>query len=324
MQGLPSDEQSSDSAIIAMHCGRVPLFIDPQRQAEAWLRHKEAARGLRVVSASQPSAVRTVAHCARMGMPCLVTDVAPGLDPALAPLCALADSAVSLEGRKHHTADAPVTVRIGGSDVRVAAGFSLYLATDRAAEEITPTTAMLVAVVEFGVSRGALEEQLLAAVVRHERPSLEAQREALEQSTARDMKALHEHEEQTLHLLQVRRCCRPTAMKLCTRSRVPMHGVHACMHMQFVADQRCGRMWLLVWTSLLEAHTCMQLPDRRMRTCLEAHVPVLGCRPIIKMAVTIWEDLAVWSQGRSRRLLSVCKGFVVPTQQTRGRHAAGL
>lgn len=228
MQGLPSDEQSSDSAIIAMHCGRVPLFIDPQRQAEAWLRHKEAARGLRVVSASQPSAVRTVAHCARMGMPCLVTDVAPGLDPALAPLCALADSAVSLEGRKHHTADAPVTVRIGGSDVRVAAGFSLYLATDRAAEEITPATAMLVAVVEFGVSRGALEEQLLAAVVRHERPSLEAQREALEQSTARDMKALHEHEEQTLHLLQVRRCCRPTAMKLCTRSRVPMHGVHAC------------------------------------------------------------------------------------------------
>lgn len=144
MQGRPSDNQSTDSAPIAMRCGRVHLFVDPQRQAEAWLRHKEAAHGLRVVPAAQPSAIRTVAHCARMGMPCLVTGVDFAINPALAPLCALADSpsprarACTSPRKSRDAADAPVgflglaaplAVRIGGSDVSVAAGFALYLAS---------------------------------------------------------------------------------------------------------------------------------------------------------------------------------------------------
>lgn len=222
MQGLPSDKQSTDSATIAMRCGRVPLFIDPQHQAEAWLRQKEAARAIRVVPAAQPSAIRTVAHCARMGMPCLLTGIASAIDPALVPLCALADSPgprtrSEVSPRKPRDSASAAgevaagflglttaaTVRIGGSDVSVAAGFALYLATEQPAEWIAPATAMCVAVVEFGLSRGALEEQLLAAVVRHERPALEAQSEALDHSTAVDLKALHDHEEQTLHLLQV-------------------------------------------------------------------------------------------------------------------------
>eukprot|EP00892_Ulva_mutabilis_P004502 jgi/Ulvmu1/2423/UM134_0004.1 len=220
LQGLPSDGQSTESATIALKCGRVPLFIDPQHQAEAWLRCKEGSRGLRIVPAAQPSALRSVAHCARMGMPCLVTGVATSIDPALASLCALADSPAARVratfASAHKSRDggaavqeppflglaAPQTVWIGSVDVTVAPGFALYLTTERAAAEVAPATAMLVAVVEFGVSRSALEEQLLAAVVRHEMPSMEAQHESLEQSCAIDLRTLHDHEEQTLQLLQ--------------------------------------------------------------------------------------------------------------------------
>lgn len=224
-----------------MRCGRVPLFIDPERQAEAWLRHKDGAQGLRVVAAGQPATARAVAHCARMGMPCLVTGVSGTIDAPLMPLCALADApdlgmhavhavnsfessgAARARGQqkdgganpsndsKEATRQLPgflgaegaVTVRIGGADVSVAPGFALYLAAEQPVAMLAPAAAMLVAPVEFGVSRAALEEQLLAAVVRHERPSLEAQRDALEHSTAVDLKALHDNEEQTLHLLQV-------------------------------------------------------------------------------------------------------------------------
>lgn len=254
VQGLPSDHQSTESATIALKCGRVPLFVDPQHQAEAWLRCKEGSRGLRVVPASQPSAARSVAHCARMGMPCLVTNVVTSIDPALTPLCALADSSAALSPRVSPLskskdgvtggvtggADAaflglpsPQTVRIGGVDTAVAPGFALYLTTEHPAQSIAPMTAMLVSVVEFSVSRGALEEQLLAAVVRHERPAVEAQRESLEQSCAIDLRTLHDLEEQTLQLLQAR----PSNSTRVRRTRAPVSAgtitstvcVHACV-----------------------------------------------------------------------------------------------
>ena len=44
--GLPNDAASIESGIMVAHARRWPLMIDPQRQANKWVRNMERARQL--------------------------------------------------------------------------------------------------------------------------------------------------------------------------------------------------------------------------------------------------------------------------------------
>ena len=47
--GLPRDNFSTENAILVMRGRRWPLMIDPQDQANRWIRNKEAKNGLKVI-----------------------------------------------------------------------------------------------------------------------------------------------------------------------------------------------------------------------------------------------------------------------------------
>jgi hypothetical protein len=47
--GLAGDAQSVDSALIAMHARRWPFFLDPQAQANKWVRGMLEQMGLKVL-----------------------------------------------------------------------------------------------------------------------------------------------------------------------------------------------------------------------------------------------------------------------------------
>lgn len=61
-------------------------MIDPQGQANAWVRNMEARAGLKLVKQSQPNFLRVIEGAVRMGEPVLMEDVGETLDPALEPL----------------------------------------------------------------------------------------------------------------------------------------------------------------------------------------------------------------------------------------------
>ena len=46
---LPNDSFSVDNAIMLSNSNRWPLMIDPQRQANKWIRNMEAARNIKTV-----------------------------------------------------------------------------------------------------------------------------------------------------------------------------------------------------------------------------------------------------------------------------------
>jgi len=72
-----------------------------------------------------------------------------------------------------------VLVKLGDKDVDVSPDFKLYIATRLPNPTYPPEVTTKVAVINFAVKQQGLEGQLLAAVVRHERRDLDAQKNEL-------------------------------------------------------------------------------------------------------------------------------------------------
>ena len=84
--GLPRDQLSTENAILVTRGRRWPLMIDPQEQANRWVRNKEALNGLKVIKLTDSTFLRTLENCIRIGMPVLCEDLGEHLDPALEPI----------------------------------------------------------------------------------------------------------------------------------------------------------------------------------------------------------------------------------------------
>lgn len=84
--GLPSDNVSVDNGILVTRGRRWPLMIDPQGQANSWIKAMEAKNGLRVVRLSDSTLLRTLESSIRIGNPVLLEDIGDTLDPALEPI----------------------------------------------------------------------------------------------------------------------------------------------------------------------------------------------------------------------------------------------
>jgi len=86
LSGLPNDSFSIENAIINDKTKRWPLFIDPQIQANKWLKSMEKERGLKILKFSDGNYLKMLEMGIRMGNPVLVENVYEELDPAIEPL----------------------------------------------------------------------------------------------------------------------------------------------------------------------------------------------------------------------------------------------
>ena len=72
-----------------------------------------------------------------------------------------------------------VLVKFGEKEVEVSPDFKLYLTTRLANPHYTPEVSTRASIINFAVRESSLEAQLLATVVRAERPELDQQRNEL-------------------------------------------------------------------------------------------------------------------------------------------------
>ena len=63
-----------------------PLMIDPQGQANKWVKNSEKPNGLKVVKLTNADYIRTLENCIQFGNPILIENVGEELDPSLEPL----------------------------------------------------------------------------------------------------------------------------------------------------------------------------------------------------------------------------------------------
>ncbi|XP_029013318.1 dynein axonemal heavy chain 6 isoform X2 [Betta splendens] len=190
-EGLPRDTVSTENGILVTQGRRWPLMIDPQDQANRWIRTKEAKNGLKVIKLTDPSFLRVLENAIRMGMPLLLEELKETLDPALEPIL-LKQTFVS-GGR--------TLIRLGDSDIDYNKNFRFYMTTKMANPHYLPEVCIKVTIINFTVTKSGLEDQLLSDVVRLESPHLEEQRNELIVRINADRNQLKDIEDRILKLL---------------------------------------------------------------------------------------------------------------------------
>uniref|UniRef100_A0A182JL82 AAA+ ATPase domain-containing protein n=1 Tax=Anopheles atroparvus TaxID=41427 RepID=A0A182JL82_ANOAO len=198
MFGLPRDEISVENGIIATEGGRWPLMIDPQEQANRWIRNMEAENELRIIKLTDVNMMRILEiwygshidednitshgmvdcffssihpffQSIRQGFPMLIEDVQETLDPVLGTV--LMKQVFLQNGR--------LMIKLGDVDVDYDSNFRLYMSTKLANPHFLPEICIQVSLVNFLVSRSGLEDQLLAEIIKIELPEMEKQRNHL-------------------------------------------------------------------------------------------------------------------------------------------------
>ena len=128
MWGLPTDDVSIDNGILVKRGQRWPLMIDPQGQANTWVKNMEAKNGLRSIKMTDQTFLRTLENAIRVGSPVLIEDIGEALDPALEPLLT---KAVFQQGGR-------TLIRLGDTDVDYDPRFRFYLTTKMANPHYLP------------------------------------------------------------------------------------------------------------------------------------------------------------------------------------------
>ncbi|KAM9856226.1 dynein axonemal heavy chain 12 [Aulostomus maculatus] len=190
--GLPSDTFSIDNGVIVSNSRRWPLMIDPQGQANRWIRTLEKDNNLSVVKLTDGDYMRVLENCIQFGTPLLLENVGEELDPSLEPL-------LLKQIFKQGGVDC---IRLGESVVEYSCDFWFYITTKLRNPHYLPELATKVSLLNFMITPEGLEDQLLGIVVAKERPELEEERNALILQSAGNVRQLKEIEDKILETLQ--------------------------------------------------------------------------------------------------------------------------
>eukprot|EP00163_Fabomonas_tropica_P006841 TRINITY_DN1642_c0_g2_i1.p1 TRINITY_DN1642_c0_g2~~TRINITY_DN1642_c0_g2_i1.p1 ORF type:complete len:1585 (+),score=560.99 TRINITY_DN1642_c0_g2_i1:482-4756(+) len=191
IHGLPNDRFSIDNAVMLKKSRRWPLIIDPQGQANTWIKSMEKENKLLVVKLTNSDFVRTLEHAVQFGTPVLIEDVGEELDPTLEPLLK----------RETFKQGASLLIRIGDSTLEYEPDFRLYISTNLPNPKYTPETAVKVLLLNFTITSDALQDQLLGITVEKESPALYSEQQELIQQQAANRKELKRIQDEILDLL---------------------------------------------------------------------------------------------------------------------------
>lgn len=190
IKGLPKDDFSTENGVISTRGRRWPLMIDPQGQANRWIRNMEGSR-LKIIDLKMGNFLREVENAVQYGFPVLLQDILEEMDPALEPV--LSKSILKIGNRE--------VLRLGDKELDYSPDFKLYITTKLANPHYTPEISTKATVVNFAVKKDGLEAQLLGIVVQKEEPNLEKQKSDLTVRVAAGKKQLVELEDEILRLL---------------------------------------------------------------------------------------------------------------------------
>ncbi|XP_068211563.1 cytoplasmic dynein 2 heavy chain 1 [Palaemon carinicauda] len=167
-EGLPSDQLSTENALVILQSSLRPFLIDPSSRATAWLSEHLKEHTVEVTTQQDPKFATTLELAIRFGKTLIVQEV-DTVDPILFPL--LRGDLIS-QGPRY-------VIELGEKTLDYNDNFKLFLATRSPTPELPPHIMSILTSVNFTTTRAGLTGQLLASTIQVEKPELEVRRTEL-------------------------------------------------------------------------------------------------------------------------------------------------
>ncbi|XP_078610604.1 dynein axonemal heavy chain 3-like isoform X1 [Branchiostoma floridae x Branchiostoma japonicum] len=189
--GLPVDSFSIDNGIIVSNSRRWPLMIDPQGQANKWVKNMEKMNKLSIIKLSDGNYIRTLENSITFGTPVLLENIAEELDPILEPILT---KQIFRQGGVDY-------IKLGENVIEYSKDFRFYMTTRLRNPHYMPEISVKVCLVNFMITPLGLQDQLLGIVAAKEKPELEEKKNELILESAANKKQLKEIEDKILEVL---------------------------------------------------------------------------------------------------------------------------
>jgi dynein heavy chain len=193
--GLPTDNLSTENGIVMSMARRWPLCIDPQGQANRYIKTMGkdlAENGMEAVKLTDKNFLRSLENGVRFGRWVVLENIFEVLDAALEPIL---QRNVFKQGGQD-------MMRIGDNNVPYNDSFRFFITTKLPNPHYTPETCVKVTVLNFAITPRGLQEQLLGVAIAEELPEIQEQKELLVVNNAKMNKQLDDIEDRILFLLE--------------------------------------------------------------------------------------------------------------------------
>ena len=194
INGLPADDVSTENGIIIDKASRWPLMIDPQGQANRYIKNlsKEVmGDNFDVGKESDKNFMRTLENGVRFGKWILLENVGESLDAAFEPVLL----------KQTFRQGMSLMIRLGDNVIPYNDTFRFFITTKLPNPHYAPEVCVKVTLINFAITPKGLEEQLLAETIQQELPDVAQKKSALVLQNAAMNKELTEIEDKILFLL---------------------------------------------------------------------------------------------------------------------------
>lgn len=166
VNGLPSDNLSVENGIIMFESRRWPLMIDPQTQANKFIKKMGKSNPdfqLEICKLSSSNLMRSLEMGIQYGKWILLENIGTELDPSLEPI--LLQQKIK-QGKSY-------VMKIGEKTLTYDERFKFFLTTTLPNPHYSPETSVKVTILNFSITPIGLEEQMLNLLVLEELPELQ-------------------------------------------------------------------------------------------------------------------------------------------------------
>uniref|UniRef100_A0A336LVJ1 CSON005797 protein n=1 Tax=Culicoides sonorensis TaxID=179676 RepID=A0A336LVJ1_CULSO len=189
--GLPCDEFSIENAIIMQCSQKFSLFIDPQGQANKWIKQLERQNQLAITKFSHDDYMKKLEKCIEYGYVALIEGCSEEIETSIDVL--LSRNTFLMGGKE--------SISLGDNVIPFSPNFRLYLTTNLSNPHFVPDVYNKVTVINFALTQKGLEDQLLSIVVAKELPDLQEIRQKLVAESTKNKTELVETEKGILNIL---------------------------------------------------------------------------------------------------------------------------
>jgi dynein heavy chain, axonemal len=191
INGLPNDDLSIENGIIIFKARRWPLMIDPQTQANKFIKNIGAKNEnpLEALKPSEPSLLRSIELAIQFGRWILLENCGQELDPALEPILL----------KQKIKSGSSYSIKIGDKTIPYNDDFKFFMTTTLPNPHYSPETSVKVTLINFAITPSGLEEQMLNLLIQLEMPELQDKKNQILEENAKAKRDQRDIEDKILH-----------------------------------------------------------------------------------------------------------------------------